>query len=309
MLDMVYIRAKKVKGIDYAYLVKSEWDGKNKTSKQVTIKYLGRASDVDIEEIPTIYREDPKIVSFLSKHNPRDVHKKKVMVDSLRTKLFDHLSSGDVNSALELYKEIRDALSIEDFFDKIFRPVMFDIGAKWEKGELDIVAEHVSSNAAQALIAMIEQVDNNNAQCNGRRILICCPDGELHHMPALVLESILKGRGYSVLNASPSVPAGSILNYVDNNKPELIMLSVTLPENVGAAKRIVRSISERFGSIPILVGGSAFANSRTGIFGATVVSPDDNSLEDVLRLVRSSLKGGYRNSPMEGQAKGAVCQA
>lgn len=290
---MVYIRAKKVKGIDYAYLVKSEWDGKNKTSKQVMIKYLGRASDVDIEEIPTIYRKDPKIVSFLSKYNPSDVHKKKVMVDSLRTKLFDNLSSGDVNSALELYKEIQNALSNEDFFDKIFRPVMYDIGAKWEKGEIDIVTEHVSSNAAQALIAMIEQVhNNNNAQSNGRRILICCPDGELHHMPALVLESILKGRGYSVFNASPSVPAGSILNYVDNNKPELIMLSVTLPENVGAVKRIVRSIVERFGNVPILVGGSAFANSRAGIYGATVVSPDDNSLEDVLRLVRSTLKSG-----------------
>ena len=49
---MVYIRSKKVKGIDYAYLVQSRWDHKNNTSKQQIIKYLGRTTNVTIEDIP-----------------------------------------------------------------------------------------------------------------------------------------------------------------------------------------------------------------------------------------------------------------
>jgi len=43
---MVYIRSKKVKGIDYAYLVKSVWNKRKNTSNQQTIKYLGKASDI-----------------------------------------------------------------------------------------------------------------------------------------------------------------------------------------------------------------------------------------------------------------------
>jgi hypothetical protein len=58
---MVYIRSKRVKGIEYAYLVKSEWDADAKTSKQQTIKYLGRSSHVEFEDIPVQYQQDPKI--------------------------------------------------------------------------------------------------------------------------------------------------------------------------------------------------------------------------------------------------------
>lgn len=287
-LIMVYIRAKKVKGIDYAYLVRSQWDVKNKTSRQITIKYLGKASDIEIEDIPEIYRNDPKVVTFLSEHNPRDIGKKWVMIDGFCAKLFDYLSSGNVKSALELYKGAKDVLSLEDFYDKVLRPVMYDIGDKWEKGELDIATEHVCSNTAQALIASVRQMDNT--RCNGKQIFLFCPDGELHHMSTLVLESVLRSRGYHVINASPSIPTGSIMHYIDNNEPDLIMVSVTLPENIGAARRIVREISEEFRNTPILVGGSAFVNFKADFLDAIVVSPDDNSLEDILRLVRSTLQ-------------------
>ena len=59
---MVHIRIKKVKGIEYAYLVHSKWDQKTKTSKQETIKYLGKISDITQDDIPLQYRNEQKIV-------------------------------------------------------------------------------------------------------------------------------------------------------------------------------------------------------------------------------------------------------
>lgn len=38
----MYIRIKRIKGIEYAYLVKSYWSKRKKTPKQKTLKYLGR---------------------------------------------------------------------------------------------------------------------------------------------------------------------------------------------------------------------------------------------------------------------------
>jgi hypothetical protein len=49
---MAFIRVKKVKGFDYYYLVKSQWDSKRKISMQHTIKYFGKAADVTIDNIP-----------------------------------------------------------------------------------------------------------------------------------------------------------------------------------------------------------------------------------------------------------------
>ena len=65
-----------MKGIEDAYLVKSEWDADAKTSRQQTIKYSARSSDVEFEDIPAQYQQDPKILSFLSEHSPQDLNKK-----------------------------------------------------------------------------------------------------------------------------------------------------------------------------------------------------------------------------------------
>jgi len=53
MIVMVYIRAKKVKSDQYLYLVKSIWDSKKSTSKQEIVKYLGKATEVVKDDIPS----------------------------------------------------------------------------------------------------------------------------------------------------------------------------------------------------------------------------------------------------------------
>ena len=60
---MVFIRIKTVKDIDYLYLVESKWDPKRKTSTLRTIKYQGKASDINIENIHIEYRDSPQILS------------------------------------------------------------------------------------------------------------------------------------------------------------------------------------------------------------------------------------------------------
>ncbi len=70
---MVFIRVKKVKGLVYYYLVKSQWDPIKKVSNQHTIKYLGNASNVTINTIPVEYRNNPKILTTLSQLQKKDI--------------------------------------------------------------------------------------------------------------------------------------------------------------------------------------------------------------------------------------------
>ncbi len=285
---MVFIRSKRVKGIEYAYLVKSEWDGDAKTSKQQTIKYLGRSSNVEFEDIPLQYQQDPKILSFLSEHSPQDLSKKKKLIEISCKKLYLTLASGDVDGSAKIYEELRDVLTLEEFYDKILKPVMYDIGMKWEKGVIDITTEHVCTNTAYGLLATINQRISKSD--NRERILLCCPEGELHGLSASVIESVLKNRGYKVFNATPSIPTDSIISFIKNTEPDLIMISITLSDNIKAGERLVKRIRSDF-LIPILVGGLALSFRRYNNFhGAIISKPQENSMEDVLRLIRSSLK-------------------
>ncbi|MFL6522128.1 MAG: B12-binding domain-containing protein [Nitrososphaera sp.] len=284
---MVYIRSKAVKGIEYAYLVKSEWNAGEKISKQQIIKYLGKSSDVELEDIPAQYRQNSKILSFLSEHNPRNSNKKKMIIEDLTKNLYLSFSLGDIESAMKIYEGSRSVLSLEEFYDRILKSVMYDIGTKWENSEIDIATEHVCTNTAQGLVAAInERISKSD---NREKILLYSPDGELHRLSALVLESVLIGRGYSILNATPSIPTDSIINFIRNTEPDLIMISITLSDNIKAGERLVNRIRSEF-LIPILIGGLAILSKKGNIQRAITYNPQENSIQDILRLVRSSLK-------------------
>ncbi len=88
---MVYIRAKTIQSEKYLYLVKSVWDSKKNTSRQQTIKYLGKASLVVSDDIPVDYRNDSKILSALSKYAPDDIEKRNTASEKTGQKLYKKL--------------------------------------------------------------------------------------------------------------------------------------------------------------------------------------------------------------------------
>src|SRR5215212_265993 len=118
-------------------------------------------------------------------------------------KLYVKLASGDVDGSAKIFEESRNVLSLEEFYDKVLKLVMYEIGMKWEKGVIDITTEHVCTNTVYGLLATINERISKSG--NHERILLCCPEGELHALSASVIESVLKSRGYKVFNATPSI--------------------------------------------------------------------------------------------------------
>jgi MerR family transcriptional regulator, light-induced transcriptional regulator len=79
----------------------------------------------------------------------------------------------------------------------------------------------------------------NPAPYSRKQILLCCPDGDLHHIGSLVLQSsVLISKGYRLINASLSIPTSTILQFICDKDPDLIMVSVTLADNIEVAKKL-----------------------------------------------------------------------
>ncbi len=254
---MVFIRVKKVKGFDYYYLVKSQWDSKRKISMQHTIKYLGKATDVTIDSIPPEYKNNPRILSLLA--SVTQEHENKVVVTTaLKKKVFDALKNGDTEKIADIAGKYKEQASLAEFYDDILRPVLYDVGYLWQENKLDIGMEHVCSNTANKTIHMItDSIKSNDKMEN---TIICTPDGELHNIACNIIESLLFEKGFRVFNVSPSIPTDSMINYIDETKPFMIVISVTLNDNIGSAVRLIKKISTIF-NIPILVGGLAINHS------------------------------------------------
>jgi len=280
---MVYIRFKKVKSEQYLYLVKSVWDSKKKTSKQEIIKYLGKASLVVKDDIPIEYRNDVKILSVLASYNPQDIQKREDATKSSRKQLFKKLTDGNIEECIKIYKEYVKIFSTSDFFDKILRPVMSKIGSDWETGKLAIATEHVASNVAQTLVKIImEQVSGSG---NKKKILLCVPVGEEHHIGCDVLETYLTIKGFKVFNMGTSIPTDAIIEFIDMKKPDIVLISITINDNMAAGQRLAKKIREQ-SKIPILIGGYALQADRVPKFEGKVIG--DIRLDEIPKVLRDA---------------------
>ena len=279
---MVYIRAKKVKSDQYLYLVKSIWDSKKHTSKQEIVKYLGKASEVVNEDIPVDYRNDPKILSVIAKYNPKDIRNNEVAIKKIKEKLYKKLTEGDIQESIKIYQEHIKNFDFANFFDEILKPVMYKIGEDWVKEGISIATEHIASNTAQILVRTImEQVPENVKK---KKILICVPFGEEHRLGCDVLETYLSSKGFKIYNMGTSIPTESILSFIENKKPDVVFLSITLKDNLKAGQRLVKKIKEE-SEIPILVGGFAIQGEAPLKFDARIIS--ELKLEEIPKILKT----------------------
>ena len=278
---MVYIRAKKVKSDQYLYLVKSIWDSKRSTSKQEIVKYLGKASDVIKDDIPLEFRNDAKILSVLASYNPEDIQKREDSTKKSKQQLFKKLTDGNIEECIKIYKSYVEIFNIADFFDKILRPVMVKIGKDWETGKITIATEHVASNIAQTLVKII--MEQSSGTGNKKKVMICVPVGEEHHIGCDVLETYLTIKGFKVFNMGTSIPTESIMEFINMKKPDIVLISITIQDNILAGQRLAKKIRGQ-SKIPILVGGYAIQIENAPKFEGNVIG--DINLEDIPKILR-----------------------
>jgi MerR family transcriptional regulator, light-induced transcriptional regulator len=292
---MVYIRNKRVKGIEYAYLVQSVWDPKRNTSRQQTIKYLGNASQVTIEDIPQEYRNDSKILTFMSAHNSNQ-EEKNVLISKLKEEMFLLLTDCNIGGLISLYEKYSKLFGLTEFYDKLFKPVMYRIGDLWKLGKLDVAIEHASTNTAISLIKAInERITTTRVRMKGissqYKTVVCTPDGELHGLACNMIESLLLSKGFKVYNISTSIPTEYIIEYMRDLQPDIVFISITLAENIKSAERLVQQIHLKYNNIlPVVIGGSAFNsadwNSQSKINAFLMKNA---SFEEIMKLVKTSI--------------------
>ena len=278
---MVYIRNKQVKGKNYAYLVRSVWDKDKKSTSQQTIKYLGRSSKVTIDDIPVRFKNNPNVIKFLVRKKHIQHEDLSELIYATQKEILIKLSESVTVDYTRLYEQYKENFSIVEFFDKIIKPILYDVGDRWKQNKLLIGTEHVISNRINTVI---KQTITHRKKRTNYKILICNPTGERHNIACNILESVLINNGFNVFNISPSTPSEDVLQYIDEIKPNLILISITLPNNIKAGINLVERTSNSC-KIPIIVGGQAINSKNSNKFLSATVMDSNNSFNQIVKKI------------------------
>ena len=161
---------------------------------------------------------------------------------------------------------------------------MSQIGYLWSIGKLSIATEHVASNIAHSLVKVIAD-ENRKSKKDKGKIVLTTPVGEDHNLGCNVLDSYLVSKGYTTFNLSPSTPAESLLEFMKTVKPDALIISITLEENIKSGQRMVKKIHDVHKKLPIFIGGQAFEEKTNFKFDGELIT-DAHALEQIPRILR-----------------------
>ena len=169
---------------------------------------------------------------------------------------------------------LRDGRSVSSVLAAL-AGVQLLVGERWYRDEWSVADEHAATATVDAALAVVEAfVGRTGPGPAPISVVVACPEGEWHALPARLFATELRSLGADVTFLGASMPADHLARYVGDHRTDLVALSVSTALGFGAAARSIDAV-RRVG-VPTVVGGPAFGSDdrRARALGADGWSPD-----------------------------------
>jgi len=212
--------------------------------------YLITASKFLENSIKIVEKFELKEIDFTEQSKHR--HIARDFIDSL-------LERDKRKSSKIILEAVKSGVSIEDIYLEIFVPVMKEIGNLWYKGEITVDKEHYATAITQGVMAQLYSRIFSSPR-NNKTMVALCVGNELHEMGIRMLCDLFELKGWDTIYLGAAVPKESILDTLSEYDPQLLMLSVTMPNYLEECKNLVEDVRnfDKNRNIKIAAGGRAF---------------------------------------------------
>lgn len=173
----------------------------------------------------------------------------------------DCLFQKDSRKAVRLIREFMEqGMNLDDIYVEILSESMRRVGELWHTAEITVDTEHYCTSVTQ--MAMAQMYDKLfDGERRNKTILSVCPGMELHEMGARIVSDLFENHGWDSIFLGAAVPVDYILDSVRENHPDLVTLSVSMPQHLMDCEKTIREIKKEFPEIKIAVGGKAFEST------------------------------------------------
>jgi len=289
---VAFLRAKSVKDRVYLYLVENRWDATAGYPRQRVLRYLGPLEHVRPEDLPAPHRT-PKLERSLADLQASLRTRRAPAEAAFAESLLAALLAGDREAARKAARSVSRAGGLDRFYGRTLPEVFHRIGEGWQAGRISIAREHVATRVAAGVVEELNAALPEAAP-GAPEAVLCVPDGETHTIPLLLAEGLLRRSGFRTVNLGGMAPTPEIVGYVVGRRPTMVLISVTEPSRLGAARTLAARTKAAYPDGRVILGGQAVA-AFTGPPG-----------RDGAEIVRSSLDEFLKTGGLPVEAPSAV---
>jgi methanogenic corrinoid protein MtbC1 len=183
-----------------------------------------------------------------------------------RAELARSLEAFDESGAQAAFDRFLSSVTLAALLSDVVLPYLYDLGRRWQGGELSVAQEHFASNVLRArLLGLARGWDRGL----GPRALLACPSGERHDLGLIAFGLALRARGWRIHFLGSDTPVDSIAGAAESLAPELTVLAATMPGVLESLADSLRSLCRRY---HVAVGGAAASGAAA--VGAETLAGD-----------------------------------
>jgi MerR family transcriptional regulator, light-induced transcriptional regulator len=174
---------------------------------------------------------------------------------------------------------------LRPFLEKILTPLLVDIGLAWRADKLRIHEEHLFSETVQQTLRII--INHLPVTSPKPHIILTTPQGELHGLGLLIVESVLALEGIKITSLGINTPSADIVIAAEQLKADAVIISMTSnykdeTQRLTVLRQLRNELPQH---IALLSGGS-------GTLGLPMIENVSvpQSFSDLITIVNTSLK-------------------
>ena len=179
----------------------------------------------------------------------------------IRREYLNALIRSDTIRAIRTIESVQaSGIPLEEIYEDILTLTMHEVGELWHSNKITVDKEHYCTSTTQMILSRFYPTIFSHLPSQ-RKILTSCVGSELHEMGGRMVSDLFEYHGWESIYLGSALPIASLLNAIEEHKPHLVALSVTMPQYLELCYTAVVSIREKYPHIFLAVGGRAFKTS------------------------------------------------
>lgn len=172
---------------------------------------------------------------------------------------------GQHKTAMSLMVQaMNDGNSLTQASVQLIQPALYQVGNLWQNNQITVSQEHLATAISQNVLASA-YMQASFASSVGKTAMFACVEGNHHSVGLHILADAFETTGWDVLNLGANLPMKDLVHEVDAKRPDLLALSISLPNHIATARLTIEMLHAEIGSAcpEIWVGGLAsMSNSQ-----------------------------------------------
>lgn len=185
-----------------------------------------------------------------------------MITESLYQQYLILLLDGKRRECANIIQQLLDQnIEIKTLYTDLFQKSLYEVGRLWEFNKISVAKEHLVTAITEGLLNLVYprlfDSATPDSSSNGK-VVISCAANEFHQIGGKMVADIFELNGWDSQFIGANTPVDDILAHIQDEKPDLVGLSVSVYFNMPALKAELAAIRGDFHHLDILVGGQAF---------------------------------------------------